>query len=258
MELVYGRDIFRRKDIVGRVAGLFGLMLEHEAFPLLSHPFKQYILNEELLTILAGHEIIQCTEDLSPITGGKFILRDNNSLKGVWPWPTSGPSISGQWHFSHDFVLETPNPFVSLRIVLDIGDKEENGVIVKPRVFSTADYPNNDISHFRMFRALVKNDPYVPDFAKRLAESRGSIVIPFSYIGLSGIRRLSDIFAEFAGGNKEVKELEFTARVFMPNPWQNCRPEDELFAVEYIQTAIVAEWKRQLKEYRNLLVSVSE
>ncbi len=242
--LIAGVDSFTKLELLEKAAIYKGLKLCEGGERANSEPIKEYALDDKLLTVLAEQGIKQqprpdCHNEI-------FTLVDKNPQENVPGW-----APSNYWNFK---LLEGDGRKFNLRIFLGVGfgiNIKKRGVVLCPRANGTFLSPADRVPNFRMFKALVESDEDAPIVAKELAESNGSIVVTWTDLGLGGIRRLSDLFIEFAGNNEMIKKISKNLEVFdpVPNP-QYQQPGDELFVAEPAQPGVFKTWQAQLEEYR--------
>lgn len=243
--LTPGDNALTLSDLLRRVATYKDLRIQEGASRAYSEPIKKYTLDMQLLTALAKHDIRR--QDRPDEV---FTLVDNNPQS-----PASGFSPSNYWNFLKSG--EGSKRRFDLRVTLLVGfsiNLEKRGVVLVPLAHGSHLSPADQLSHFRMFKALVDTDRDAPLVAKELAKSDGAIVVTWTELGLGGIRRLTDLFTEFAGTNQTVARLGWKGEVFEPAPNQRYRhPGDELFIPEPAQPRIMEKWREQLMEYRSRL-----
>ena len=107
-----------------------------------------------------------------------------------------------------------------------------------------------------MFKALIGSDEgEVLPIARDLAASDGYVVVNWTEIGLGGIMKISDLFAEFCCVNREIFQLGGNRRgVFDPIPIPLYRqPGDELIVAESAQPNLFKTCQKQLESYRDRL-----
>ncbi|MCH8987107.1 hypothetical protein IIA94_02995 [Patescibacteria group bacterium] len=248
--LTMGVDAFTLLDLFRKVAAGKGLkILQVDSSRAHSEPIRVYTLGGKLLAVLAKQRIKRrarpdCKDRI-------FTLVDENPQNELPGWKPSN-----YWNFEqlkgdeHNFNLR-----VSLSIELGLGI-EKRGVVLLPLAHGTLVSAGDQLPNFRMFKALVENDGKAPEVAKELAISNGSIVVTWTDLGLGGIRKLTDLFAEFAGGKKSIVQLNQNQKVFDPVPSpRHQKPCDELFIAEPAQSIVIQTWRSQLHEYCNSLVA---
>lgn len=247
--LTPGIDIFTKLELLKKAAEHKGLKLCEGGERANSEPIKEYALGDKLLDILAERGIKRqprpdCHNEI-------FTLVDENPQIEVPGW-----APSNYWNFK---LLEGDEHKFDLHISLGVGfgiNIKERGVVLCPRANGTFLSPADRVPNFRMFKALVESDEDAPIVAKELAESNGSVVVTWTDIGLGGIRRLSDLFIEFAGSNETIKQLSRKQEVFNPSPApQYQKFDDELFIAEPAQPGVFKTWQAQLNEYRVCLAA---
>ena len=248
--LTMGENALTLLDLLRRAATHKGLRLDEEASKAYSEPIKEYILDEKILAALAKHNIKQqyrpdCKNEI-------FTLVDKNPQTKVPGWEPSN-----YWNFK---LVEGKDRF-DLRIALFVGlginfKFEKRGVVLVPQVRGSFVSAVDQLPNFRMFKALVELDTNAPAVAKELAASDGTIVVTWTEIGLGGVRRLADLFTEFAAPNEMIAWLGKNGCVFDPNPYPHYhQPGDELFITESAQPQIIKMWLTQLDKYRSDLVA---
>ena len=223
-------------DIFKMAALHKGLELqENTSTRVCSKPIRTYLLSDEQLKALEEQGFRQqarpdCkNEILTLIKEAEF-----------WNFKQSPKGSNEGWPFD-------------LRIILTVDfeiNAEKGGVVLWPMAHSPFLSPANRSPHFIMFKTLVEADENALDIAKEIASSGGSIIITWTNIGLDGVRRIDDLFAEFVSENEKVKQLGRTGEVFDPAPYAH----DKLFIIKSAQSEIVKMWREQLDCYRNSLV----
>ena len=235
--LTMGVDSLTLLDLLRRAAIYKGLKLLENASRACSEPIKEYTLDDNLLVVLAKHGIRQharpdCNHEI-------LTLEDENDQEEILGWVPSN-----YWNFKL-FKGDKCKFDLQVTLSVDFGiNFEKSGVMLIPRAHGSYVSAADELPNFRMFKALVESDDNAPVVVKELAVSDGSIVITWAELGLSGIRRLSDLFLEFAGGNQIIFRLGKNGEVFnpVPNPHYQ-RPSDELFITESAQPKIVQAWR---------------
>ncbi|MBI4029987.1 hypothetical protein HY373_02285 [Candidatus Berkelbacteria bacterium] len=249
IELVMKARVFNLSDLIWAAAVYKGISDNLQGW--LSHtyhwPVKEYTLDARLLAILAERGIRQqdCFNDI-------FTLVDENFQERI---QGRAMSFSGYWNFG---LLEDQGEFdlrVRLSVEFEIGFKN-CGIAFVPEAQGSYPSSPNRLSHFWMFKALIESDNNdVPDVAKELAASNGSIVVTWAELGLDGIRSVVDLFQEFAGEEEAVVNLGRNKKVFNPYPLPLYQLYgDRLFIPKPTQPEIFRVWRAQLNEYRDRLV----
>ena len=235
--LVRGIDTLTLLDLLEMAATHKGLKFQDGASKAYSEPFKEYILDEKLLAMLAERGIKR--QERPGCRNEIFTLVDENHQ---------------YWNFK---LREGDKCEFDLRIKLFVGfgiKYEKRGVVLVPMTQSSYGGPVDQLPNFRMFKFLVENDNDAPSVAKELATSDGTIVVSWTELGLGGIRLLTVLFTEFANGNETVMQLGRNGQVFYPIPYLRYRqPGDELFVTESAQPKVFESWRAQLNEYRTRL-----
>lgn len=244
-----GIDALTLLGLLKLAAAYKGLNLREGASNAQSEPIKGYILDERLLATLSDRGINQRARP--DCMGRIFTLVDENPQEKV-----SGYAPSNGWNFK---LLEGDEPRFDLRVELNVGfgvNVEKRGVVFMPWATGSYASPADRLPNYRMFKALVENDDDAPAVAKELAASDGSIIVTWTELGLGGIRRLADLFAEFAARNEVVVRLGRAGGVFNPAPFSRLQqPGNALFIPEPAQPTIVESWREQLNAYRASLVA---
>jgi hypothetical protein len=194
-------------DLLRRAASHKGLRLHEGASKACSKPIKVYVLDEKLLVALAKHNIRK--QDRSDCMNEIFTLVDENPQTRIPGWSTSN-----YWNFK---LVEGGKRRFNLRMTLSVGfgiNFEKRGVVLVPQAHGSYVSAADQLPNFQMFKALVKNDSHAPAVAKELANSTGTVVVTWTELGLGGIRRLVDLFTEFAADNKTVAQLGRDGEVF--------------------------------------------
>ena len=241
-------DSFTLLDLVRRVATHKGLRVEEGASKAYSQPIHAYALDDRRLALLAERGITQ--EERPDCHGQIFTLVDRNPQEEVPGW-----AVSNYWNFK---LLHADNRRHDLRISLSVGfqvSHGQRGIILSPRAHGPFLSPCDRLPNFRMFKALVESDGTAAPVAQELAASEGTIVVTWTELGLGGIRKLTDLFAEFMVRNEEIKRIADRGDVFTPAPYlHNQQPGDALFIVEPAQPRVFSMWRAQLETYRASLV----
>lgn len=233
--LTMGVDAFTPSDLFRKAAIYKGLELGGAGaiYQADSEPIKMYELNDKLLAVLKEQGI---KRQLRPDCRNEiFTLIDG----------------SDYWNF--ELREGKFNLCVSLSVGFEINIKKR-GIVFWPQAHGSLISPADPLPNFRMFKALAESDEDAPAIVKELAASDGNIVVIWTDLGLGGICKLANLFEEFAGSNKTIKELN-NRGVFDPVPSpQYQQPGNELFVVESAQPKVLERWRTQLNEYRAQLV----
>lgn len=193
IDLVMGVDSFTLLDLLRKAAAHKGLKLHEGASKTYSEPIKVYELDDKLLAILAERGVKR--QDRPDCRNKIFTLVDENPQKEVLGW-----SPSNYWNFK---LLDGDECKFNLQVTLSVSfgiNLEKRGIVFVPQAHGSFLSPVDQLPNFRMFKALVESDKNAPAVAKELAASDGSIVVTWTELGLGGIRKFADLFAEFAGG----------------------------------------------------------
>lgn len=236
LQLIPGVNVFTAVELMKKAAASKRLKLWEGSSPLSSRPIKEYTLDEHLLNALAKSGIRQNSRPDDVLT-----LTDYNDQE-----PRPGFVPSNYWNFRRSQDLS-----IGISVTLHI-NVEKRGVVFLPQTSATILSPTDHLPNFRMFKALVLNDPKAPAIAKKLALSDGEIVVTWTDLELSGIRTVRDLFfKEFAERRQEVAELARLLSIFDLNPSNR----KELYVTESIQPQLFRTWRRQLQAYRDRLVA---
>lgn len=249
--LSIGVDTFTLLDLLRKAAIYKGLKLCEGVLKAHSESIRAYELDDKLLAVLAERGIKRqpCPDCRNEIF--TFTLVDRNPQEKVPGWVPSN-----YWNFK---LLEGDRHKFDLRVSLSVGFEiniEKRGIVFWPQAHGSFVSAADRLPNFRMFKTLVESDEDVPAVAKELAASDGSIVVAWTDLGLGGIRKLADLFAEFVGSNETIKQLSRNQEVFDPAPNPRYQqPGDELFVAEPAQPRVIQIWRTQLNEYRAHLVA---
>jgi hypothetical protein len=240
-----GVDVFTLLDLLRKVAAQKGLKVQNGASDARFKPIKVYVLDDRLLAVLAERGIKRQTRP--DCQNEIFTLVDENPQKKEPGW-----APSNYWNFKLD------GHKFDLRVFLSVGfelNTKRRGIVVWPHAHGSFVSPVDQLPNFRMFKTLVESDKDAPALAKELATSDGSIVVTWTDLGLGGICRLADLFAEFVDGNETIEQVGRSQEVFDPVPYPRYwKSDDELFVAEPAQPKIIQVWQTQLREYRASLV----
>jgi hypothetical protein len=245
--LTMGVDSFTLLDLLRRAAIYKGLKLLENASRACSEPIKEYALDDNLLAVLAKHGIKQqarpdCNHEI-------FTLVDHNPQETITGWVPSN-----YWNFK---LLNDDKRKFDLRVTLSVDfmlSLGKRGIMFLPQARGSFVSAGDLKPNFRIFKALVECDNNAPAIARELAASDGIFLVTWTEFGLSGIRRLSDLFAEFVNQNETIMRLGRKGEVFNPAPYPHWQSGEELFITEPAQPKIVQAWRMQLNEYRACLV----
>jgi len=247
--LTMGENALTLLDLLRRAAAHKGLRLHEGASKAYSEPIKEYTLDERLLAALAERNIKR--RDRPDCRNEIFTLVDENPQTKVPGW-----SLSNYWNFK---LVDGDKCRFDLRVTISVGfgiNFEKRGVVLVPQAHGSYVSAADQLPNFRMFKALVELDTDAPAVAKELAASDGTAIVTWTELGLGGIRRLADLFTEFAARNETVARLGRNGEVFDPAPSPRYKqPGDELFIPEPEQPQIIETWRSQLNEYRSHLVA---
>ncbi|MBI1999546.1 MAG: hypothetical protein HYS74_02785 [Parcubacteria group bacterium] len=247
--LTMGENALTLLDLLRRAAAHKGLRLHEGASKAYSEPIKEYALDEKLLAALAERNIKR--QDRPDCRNEIFTLVDESPQNKVPGW-----SPSNYWNFK---LVDGDKRRFDLRVTLSVGlgiNFEKRGVVLVPQAHGSYISAADQLPNFRMFKALVELGTDAPAVAKELAASDGTVVVTWTELGLGGIRRLADLFTEFAARNQTVAQLGRNGEVFDPAPNPRYQqPGDELFIPEPAQPKIIETWRTQLNEYRSHLVA---
>jgi len=247
--LTMGKNALTLLDLLRKAAAYKGLQLHEGASKAYSEPIKEYVLDERLLATLAECNIKR--QDRPDCRNKIFTLVDENPQEKVPGW-----SPSNYWNFK---LVDGDKRGFDLRVTLSVSfgiNFEKRGVVLVPQAHGSYVSATDQLPNLRMFKALVESDSDVPAVAKELAASDGTVVVIWTELSLGGIRRLADLFTEFAARNETVARLGRNGDIFDPAPNPRYQqPGDELFITEPAQPKIIEMWRTQLNEYRSHLVA---
>ncbi|MDP3947857.1 MAG: hypothetical protein Q8Q41_04185 [bacterium] len=248
LTLKRGKDCFTHLDLIGKAANYKGLVLQEVTSKPYSKPIATYILDDKLLALLAESGI---KRQYRPDCRDKiFTLIDENPQQ-----PSPGYAASNYWNFK--LADDGKNRF-DLLVTLAVGfavNIEKRGVEFWPQAFGTSVSAGDHLPKFRMFKALVESGRNLTlSVTFEIARSDGHIVVTWTDLGLGGIRKMYDLFREFAKGNETIRWLALNGEVFDPAPYPRQQPADELFIVEPAQPKVIAAWREQLADYRAALI----
>lgn len=244
--LVAGVDSFTLLDLFRKAAAFKGTIFQERNYTgalaiYRSEPIKVYELTYRLITLLSTHGIDRKIRE----NGTLASLVDTN------PYPsTPGWAHSNYWNFLLPIHEKYP---MTLSVNLSLSIKRR-GIVFEPRASGPFVSAEDRLPNFRMFKILTDGDRHASSLAKELARSDGSIVVSWTELSLGGIRKLTDLFAEFAQGNKDVEDLGQYDRVFNPKVYGDSqRPLNEIFITEPAQPRLFELWQTQLTRYRDRL-----
>lgn len=238
--------ILTKLELFQKAAMHRSLELEEGTSEAYSKPIRVYILEKRLLAILKEQGIKQ--QDRPDCQNEILTLVDKNPQEKI-----PGYTSSNYWNFK---LLEGDEHRFDLCVSLSISFSiEKRGVVFWPQAHGPFLSAADRLPNFRMFKALVESDDEASAIAKELVASDGNIVVTWTDLGLDGIRRLSDLFDEFAGGNDEIMRLGRNQEVLNPVPYpRHQQPGDRLFVTEPAQSKIIQAWQEQLKKYSACLI----
>lgn len=235
--LAIGIKSFTPFDIVEKAAQYKNL----KSLGSYSDSIKIYTLNDKLLVFLAKQGIKR--QDRSDCNNKIFTLVDENHQEKAY-----GFVPSNYWNFDFDLLKDNnKNGKFDLRVTLRVRFEiniQERGIVFWPMVCGPFVSASSKLSNYRLFKALVENDKDALAIAKELAVSDGNIIITWTDIGFGGLRKVPDLFAEFAGQNEAIKQISEKLTLFYPPP-----KGSELFIAETDQPIIFQAWRSQLNEY---------
>ena len=161
---------------------------------------------------------------------------------------------SNYWNFKRDEKSGKFDLKISLSVDFSVS-RPARGVVLYPRAHGTFVSPVDELPNFRMVKALAESDQDAPELIKELAASNGRGVVNWTEIGLGGIMTVADLFEEFARGNEAVMQLAYVTKVFDPTPLSR-HPSlvEPLYIIEPEQAKLMADWRKQLEDYRNSLI----
>ena len=211
-----------------------GLKLQKGPGEVYSEPIERYTINEELLAFLKTQGFTQQSrpDEVFTLIHEKF---------------------AGYWNFIKDKEGQGFDLSVNLLVGLGI-NREKGGIVFWPLAFGSFLSPDtaSDKIHFHLIKALVESNSHASLIVKELAASDGSLLITWAELGLEGIKRLRELFDEFAGHNEAIRALSMDDKIFSPVPLP-CGLPNEPWAIKEVQATIVATWREQLRAYRESL-----
>jgi hypothetical protein len=235
--LIKGVDYFSLADLFRKAAALKKLELLNPNSNS-SQKIKEYMLTEDLLKFLAERGFKRHDRP-DPI----FTLADENfSDQGNY------------WNFQQ---LENEVGKFDLKISLSVSFEVDMdwGIILRPQACGAFLSPAYNLPHFHLFKALIESDETSSGVAREMARTNGRIIVPWTELGLDGIRQSTDLFCKFINNNKEVFDLGQRREIFFPSPYSKERGIDgNFFFVKSVQPQIIRAWGRQLKKYRESLI----
>lgn len=238
--LKQGVDFFTGRDLYEMTAHLLGLRMAQNDSLVLSRPLKNYRLKPKLLAFLANCGIKQQQRP-----DGIFTLIDGNLQNEVPGW-----APSNYWNFRE--VKDISNLKLGLTIRLQM-DQQKSGILVLPATSAGLVSPCDHLPNWRMFQAIARYDEHVPRLVLKLANSeKGHFLVIWKELKLEGLRTLDDLFRDFAGNNEAISQLASHHLVFEPKPHHSCSAEMQ-YIVKEVQEKILAQWRQQLKLYKEQL-----
>ena len=242
MHIASVSDSLTLLDLIRMAAKLKDLDYQEGSSRAHSTPISTYHVDANVLRILAEHNI---TEQDRPATDRVLTLVDQSYTKAL-----PGHVPGNYWNFNLD---KEP---ASHRIGLSVGfgiDTMRRGIILVPQAHATIVSPVDFLPNFHMFRALIKTFETDTPVAMDIANSEeGIVTVTWTDMGLSGIRKLSELFREFIADKTALAQLATQCEVFDPHPYRRPheQPGHELFIPERAQPALFAKWGAQLDAYR--------
>lgn len=236
-------NAFTLRSLYQKIAEHKGLTIDNDVRSAETETFKQYDLDENTLSAIAKSGIRQ--QDWPEDTDVFSILDGNDHSR----------SVGNYWNFWPKPPQNQLDLRIGLRVVFNTRNKED-GVIFYPLTSGASiSPPPGSSSHFRMFKALVDSDSSAIGVAKEIAASDGTIVVPWSELGLGRILKIGILFFAFADGNKDIEKLRVDNTIFDPLPCPlNQQPGESVFVAESVWQELFDIWDKQLEDYRGRLV----
>jgi hypothetical protein len=250
-----GKDCISLRQLFKKAAAFKGIPIaENDISHQWSGPIAEYVLDDQLLAFLADRGIRrrERSDDI-------FTLSDENpqvEIPGFMP--------SNCWNFKSE---KDGTGRFDLKVTLEIvfaADQRRRGFILFPSATGMFVSPVDRLPNTRLFKALVESgepcSPY-PAVVRELARSEdGTVFVPWANLGRGNIRRLSDLFRDFTGGNPAIVKLADrmeSMEIFDPIPhirhWPIPDPGDEVYIVEHAWRRVLDAWHAQLAEFRESL-----
>lgn len=241
-----GDETFTLLQLLEKAAAHKRLKLQKESSRMYSEPIAEYNLNKDLLAILAEQGIIgqNCPNNI-------FTLVDKNPQQKI-----PGFAPSNYWNFQGQDGDMGGKHKMPITLCVEFRENiEKRGIELFPVAHATLASGVDRLPNYRIFKALISQDSRASVVTKELAASNGSIIVNWGELGLGGIRRLSDLFSEFAKNNEEVRRLAHDGRVFDPQPFKHVSSwgHEDVFVIEPAQPKIFETWREQLQDYRQKL-----
>lgn len=134
-------------------------------------------------------------------------------------------------------------------------DESKRGVVCLPHIWGNC---SGGACHQptinKVVAAIAEHFPDAHRLIKEAPDSDFKPVIPWSEIGVGGVKSIWKLFYELFAENKRVKDLARShLSPFDPNPHQQKNwgePKDELFVPEMDQTKLFRQWKEQLEKFK--------
>lgn len=188
-----------------------------------------YPLDEKTLTLLAKQGI-----KIQPRPDGVFTLLDGGEQK-----PAPGFIASNYWNFPSGYERA-----ITLGVTFMV-QKSRGGVLCSPTAHGNYVSPADHLPNWRMFKALVENDHLVPPLVKEIAHSEYPILIPWSELGLDGIRTVEELFSMATTGNPKTNWLGHNSMDMAPCPETN----GHLFVTKPAQAILLQIWAEKIREF---------
>jgi len=247
--LVVGQEALTESDLLQKAIAFKGLefgYLYSDRPGASSKPIKEYVLDNRLLAVLASLGIRQ---QLRPDCYNEiFTLVDNNPQEN-----NSDFLPSNWWNFR---LVEGQKSKFDLRISLCAScfiHFKKCGIVLWPTANGCYVSAGDRLPNRRMFEILVESDESAPPIAKELASSDGEILVTWADLGLTGIRAVNSLFAEFSNGRALIEQLALSDRLFNPSPYLSYWQKVQWFVTEPAQPKLLQVWKEQLDGYRSSL-----
>ena len=249
LNLKHGEEIFTYGELMHRVGVRYDLPIREEPHrePVSTEPLMVREVTDEMLIFLEQAEVASY-HALTPFSLEiGFSDRDN----------------ANRWVFPIGDGKEDRRITLYLRLEFD---PRERGVVLIPMTRAPGASPIDDAPHDRMFRLIARicvehfsmehgtRSPVITDFATRDHQQ----VVSLTYLGLGGLRRCEDLFAEFACGNVMIEQLaQSDVSPFIPWPYVHSHGSQDNplywgrhFLVEAFQPGLFKTWAAQLEQFR--------
>jgi len=79
-------------------------------------------------------------------------------------------------------------------------------------------FPAYNLPHFHLFKALIESDETSSGVAREMARTNGRIIVPWTELGLDGIRQSTDLFVNLLTITKKSLTLAKEEKFFFLRP----------------------------------------